>query len=104
MNERDNKAMICDLLESLRASVQWMDSIETIFNAVGITCKAIEADPLFEFNMHLLFCFVHDTDLVEWWLTAEDGNELYIDPHTGEEFEILDASDLYELDQKRKKR
>ena len=104
MNERDNKAMICDLLESLRASVQWMDSIETIFNAVGITCKAIEADPLFEFNMHLLFFYIHDTDLVEWWLTAEDGDELYIDPHTGEEFEILDASDLYELDQKRRKR
>ncbi len=104
MTEMENKMLVCDLLDSLRDSVQWMNSIETIFNAVGITCRAIQPDPLFEFNMHLLLCYFHDTDLLEWWLAAEEEDELYIDPHTGEEFEILDASDLYELDQKRRKR
>ena len=69
MTENERKDYVCDLLDNLKEGVRWMDSIETIFNAVGITCKAIEPDPLLGFNLHLLFCHLQDKDLVAWWLT-----------------------------------
>ena len=103
MNENDTRMFICDLLDCLKASVRWMESIESIFNAIGITCKAIEPDPLMEFNLHILFCHLDDPDLVAWWLNADDDDDLYIDPRTGEEFEIIDAADLYDLVQKRRR-
>ena len=54
MNENDTRMFICDLLDCLKASVRWMESIESIFNAIGITCKAIEPDPLMEFKSNQL--------------------------------------------------
>ena len=99
MTENERKDYVCDLLDNLKEGVRWMDSIETIFNAVGITCKAIEPDPLLGFNLYLLFCHLQYKDLVAWWLNARDDEILYVDPRTGEEFEVLDAEDLYDLDQ-----
>ena len=83
MTENERKDYVCDLLDNLKEGVRWMDSIETIFNAVGITCKAIEPDPLLGFNLHLLFCHLQDKDLVAWWLNARDDEILYVDPRTG---------------------
>ena len=44
-----------------------------------------------------------DPDLVQWWLESDEDDVLFVDPWTGEEYEVLDAADLYELDQMRRK-
>ena len=103
MTEKNIKAFVCDLLDSLRASCDWLDSVESILNALGVNCKAIEVDPLYSFNLHVLSSYIQDWDLVHWWLESDEDDVLFVDPWTGEEYEVLEAADLYELDQTRRK-
>ena len=96
LTEDAKKEIACKLLNKLKENVEWMDSLASILISLGVNCLAIEIDPLFEYNLNWLLCYLNDIDLIEWWLTADPDGDCLYDENLDKEFEIKTAEDLYD--------
>lgn len=102
--EMQKKEAICALLTKTKETIGWMCSLESILNAAGVDCAAIELDPLFEAAVRFIRNYFQDPDLISWWLTAEPDDFYYYDEDLDDDFEIVSAEDLYEFHEMKRER
>ena len=77
MSQEEKKAIVCRLLKEWRASTLLHARLGTHFKKFDIDLSVFRSEPLMDAAYDIVYCFIDDVALIEWWICHAPGFDAY---------------------------